>query len=162
MYSKLTLFLDSTAQYSTLSLPLKIHLLLFMQKVGFRATDPGPTQELLTVQENQGQTSIFRLKLEGVAWSAQLILHGRILGFLDRSRYCFFHVAPQLYSGGWMDPVPYPPFLRKSDSAGNRTRDLWICSQELWPLYHRSGRNIPREIQIYGESSYRANNFSKR
>jgi hypothetical protein len=26
--------------------------------------------------------------------------HGRILGFLDRSRYYFFQVAPQLYSRG--------------------------------------------------------------
>jgi hypothetical protein len=26
--------------------------------------------------------------------------NGRILGFLDRSRYFFFHVAPQLYSRG--------------------------------------------------------------
>jgi hypothetical protein len=28
-------------------------------------------------------------------------------------------------------PVPDPLLLRKSGSAGNRTRDLWICSQEL-------------------------------
>jgi hypothetical protein len=34
--------------------------------------------------------------------------HGRILGFLDRSRYYFFQVAPQLYSRGWLDPVPDP------------------------------------------------------
>jgi hypothetical protein len=26
--------------------------------------------------------------------------YGRILGFLDRSRYCCFQVAPQLYSRG--------------------------------------------------------------
>jgi hypothetical protein len=26
--------------------------------------------------------------------------HGRILGFLDRNRYFFFQVAPQLYSRG--------------------------------------------------------------
>jgi hypothetical protein len=26
--------------------------------------------------------------------------YGRILGFLDRSRYCFFQVAPKLYSRG--------------------------------------------------------------
>jgi hypothetical protein len=26
--------------------------------------------------------------------------HGRILGFLDRSRYYFFQVAPHLYSRG--------------------------------------------------------------
>jgi hypothetical protein len=65
---------------------------------------------------------------------------GRILGFLDRSRYFFFQAVPQLYSRGWVDPVPDPLLLRKSGSAGNRTRDLWICSQELWPLAHRGGR----------------------
>jgi hypothetical protein len=48
--------------------------------------------------------------------------YGRILGFLDRSRYFFFQVAPQLYSRGWLDPVPGPLLLRKSGSAGNRTR----------------------------------------
>jgi hypothetical protein len=49
--------------------------------------------------------------------------HGRILGFLDRSRYFFFQVAPQLYSRGWVDPVPDPLLLRKSGSAANRT---WV------------------------------------
>jgi hypothetical protein len=39
-------------------------------------------------------------------------LHGRILDFLDRSRYFFFQVAPQLYSRGWVDPVPDPLHLR--------------------------------------------------
>jgi hypothetical protein len=48
--------------------------------------------------------------------------HGSILGFLDRSRYFFFQVAPQLYSRGRVDPVPDPLLLRKSGSAGNRTR----------------------------------------
>jgi hypothetical protein len=45
-----------------------------------------------------------------------------ILGFLDRSRYFFFQVAPQLYSRGWVDPVSGPLLLRKSFSAGSRTR----------------------------------------
>jgi hypothetical protein len=58
--------------------------------------------------------------------------HGRILGSLDRSRYYFFHVAPQLYSRGWVDPVADPLLARKSA--------LWICSQELWPLDHRGGQ----------------------
>jgi hypothetical protein len=31
---------------------------------------------------------------------------GRVLGFLDRSRYFFFQAAPRLYSRGWVDPVP--------------------------------------------------------
>jgi hypothetical protein len=47
--------------------------------------------------------------------------YGRILGFLDRSSYIFFQVAPQFYSRGWVDPVPDPLLLRKSGSAGNRT-----------------------------------------
>jgi hypothetical protein len=34
--------------------------------------------------------------------------YGRIPGFLDRSRYFFYQVAPQLYSRGWVDPVPEP------------------------------------------------------
>jgi hypothetical protein len=42
--------------------------------------------------------------------------YDRILSFLDRSRYYFFH------SRGWVDPVPDPLLLRKSASAGNRTR----------------------------------------
>jgi hypothetical protein len=53
--------------------------------------------------------------------------HGHILGFLDRSRYYFFKVTPQLYSRGWVDPVPDPLLLRNPD--------LWICSQELCPLH---------------------------
>jgi hypothetical protein len=37
-----------------------------------------------------------------------------------------------------VDPGPHPLLLRKSGSAGNRTRELWVCSQEIWPLDHRS------------------------
>jgi hypothetical protein len=48
--------------------------------------------------------------------------YGRILGFLDRSRYFFFQVAPQLYSRGWLDRIPDPLLLRECASAGNRTR----------------------------------------
>jgi hypothetical protein len=33
----------------------------------------------------------------------------------------FCQVAPQLYSRGWVDPVPDPLFLRKSGSIGNWT-----------------------------------------
>jgi hypothetical protein len=66
--------------------------------------------------------------------------YGRILGFLDRSSYLFFQVALRLYSRGWVDPVPDPLLVRKSRSVVDRTRDLLICSQELWPLDHRGGR----------------------
>jgi hypothetical protein len=67
--------------------------------------------------------------------------YGRIFGFLDWSPYFFFEAAPQLYSRGWVHPVPDPLLLRKSGSTGNRTRDLWICSQELWPLDHKGGHS---------------------
>jgi hypothetical protein len=40
--------------------------------------------------------------------------HGHILGFLDRSRYYFFQVAPELYSRGAVDPVPDPLLLRNT------------------------------------------------
>jgi hypothetical protein len=52
--------------------------------------------------------------------------------FLDWSCYYFFQTAPQLYSQGWVDPVPDPVLLRKSGRARNWTRDLWIWSQEFW------------------------------
>jgi hypothetical protein len=41
-----------------------------------------------------------------------------------------------------VDPVPDPLLLRKCGRAGNRTRDLWICSQKLWPLDHRGSQRI--------------------
>jgi hypothetical protein len=72
-----------------------------------------------------------------------------IFGFLDRSGYFFFQVAPQLYSRGWVGPVPDPLLLRKCGSAGNRTRDLGICSQELWPLDHRGGLQRLLDITQY-------------
>jgi hypothetical protein len=61
------------------------------------------------------------------------------LSFLDRSRYFYskqLHIYPHK---GWVDPVPDPLVLRKSGSAGNWSRHLWVISQELWPLNHRGG-----------------------
>jgi hypothetical protein len=54
-----------------------------------------------------------------------------ILGFLDRNRYFFFHVAPQLYSRGLVDPVSDPLLLRKSGSAWNRTRTSGFVARNL-------------------------------
>jgi hypothetical protein len=52
--------------------------------------------------------------------------------FLDRSRYFFFQVAPQLCSWGWVDPVPDPLLLRNLVAPGI----------ELWPLDHRGGPSV--------------------
>jgi hypothetical protein len=45
--------------------------------------------------------------------------YGRILGLLDRSRYLFFQVAPQLYSRGRVDTVPDPLLLGNSKDLHN-------------------------------------------
>jgi hypothetical protein len=66
---------------------------------------------------------------------------GRQSWFSRPEPLLFLQIAPQLSSRGWVDPVPDPLLLRKSGSAGNRTKDLWICSQKLWPLDHRGGRS---------------------
>jgi hypothetical protein len=55
--------------------------------------------------------------------------HGRYFRFSRREPLLSFQVAPQLFSWGWVDPV----------SDRNRTRDLIICIQELWPLDHGGG-----------------------
>jgi hypothetical protein len=48
-----------------------------------------------------------------------------------------------------VDPVPDPQLLRKSGSAENRTRDLWVNSQELWALDHRGGQTLhKRHINV--------------
>jgi hypothetical protein len=43
---------------------------------------------------------------------------------------------------GWVGPVADLLLLRKSCSVGNRTRYLWVSSQELWPLDHRDTQFI--------------------
>jgi hypothetical protein len=74
--------------------------------------------------------------------------YGHILNFLVRIWYVFFQVAPQLYSRGWVDPVPDPLLLRKSGSAGNRTQtsgsvarnsDHWTTEAvEIWTRMYSS------------------------
>jgi hypothetical protein len=91
--------------------------------------------------------------IEGVAWSVQRIPTAVNFGFLGRSRYFSIQVAPQLSSRGWVDPVPDSLLLRKSGSAGNRSRDLRICSQELSPLDHRGGPKPNSYFYIYRSSN---------
>jgi hypothetical protein len=80
--------------------------------------------------------------------------YGRNLGSLDRSRYFFFQVAPQLYSRGWVDPVPDPLLLRKSGSAVNRTRTTRSIIKKLWTIDHRGGH-----IRMFAYVSLRTGSF---
>jgi hypothetical protein len=59
--------------------------------------------------------------------------YGRIFGFLERSRYVFFQVAPQFYSRGRVDLVPDPLLPRKSGSAGNRSLYQYIVLDVVSP-----------------------------
>jgi hypothetical protein len=47
-----------------------------------------------------------------------------------------------------VDPVEDPPLLRKSGMVENRTWDLWVGSQELWPLDYRGGPLTSTENDI--------------
>jgi hypothetical protein len=69
-----------------------------------------------------GEVSANLLRIDGCRVVRAADPYGRNLGFLDRSSYFVFQVAPQLYSRDWVDLVPDPLLLRKSGSAGNRTR----------------------------------------
>jgi hypothetical protein len=75
------------------------------------------------------------MRIEGVAWLVQRIPMAVNFGFLDRSRYFFLQVAPQLSSRGWVDPVSDSPLLSKSGSAeiepgtsGSVARNLMITN----------------------------------
>jgi hypothetical protein len=102
------------------------------------------TSELYQPIDRRGRWSSCRLlRVKGFEWSVLRIPTVVNLGFLDLSRYIFIQVVTQIISRGWVDPVSDPLLLWKSGSAGNRTRNLWICSQELWPPEHRG--EVPME-----------------
>jgi hypothetical protein len=48
-----------------------------------------------------------------------------------------------------MDHVPDPLLLRKFGGTGNRTRDLWVSNQELWPLDDRGCQASHNLLQIW-------------
>jgi hypothetical protein len=60
--------------------------------------------------------------------------------------YFFFHVAPQLHSRGWLDPVLDPTLFLL---PGNRTRDLWICSKEQ----RRSERDREKKKKVVRDTT---------
>jgi hypothetical protein len=69
------------------------------------------------------------------------------LSFLDRSRYFSFKKLLMYPHKGLVDPVPDPLLLRKFGNGGNRTRDFWDSSQELWALDHRGGHGEQAEVK---------------
>jgi hypothetical protein len=86
-----------------------------------------------------GEISCQILQIEGCRVVSTVDPPWSLISFSRPEPLLFFQVAPHLCSRGWVDPVPDPLLCRKSGSTGNRTGDLWVCSQELWPLDHRGG-----------------------
>jgi hypothetical protein len=74
----------------------------------------------------------------------------RIIGFLDRIRYFFFQVAPQLYSQRSVDPAPDSLLLRKYGSPGNRSRTFGSVARNS-DLDHRGGHRIYVYFLIFCE-----------
>jgi hypothetical protein len=76
------------------------------------------------------------------------------LGFLDRSR-CFSLKYLLIYpQKGRVDPVSDALLLRKSGSAGNLTRDLWVCIQEVWPADHIGGHAITTRTKTHTHNQF--------
>jgi hypothetical protein len=61
------------------------------------------------------------VQIEGARWSAWRIPPAVFFRFSRQEPLLFYQVAPQLYSRGWVDPLP-DPLLFFSGSAWNRTR----------------------------------------
>jgi hypothetical protein len=80
--------------------------------------------------------------------------YGRIVCFLDRSRYFCYQAPPQLYSRGWVDSVPDPLLLGKSGSAGNRNMTSGYVARNSYLKVHviflpRRFRLLRSDVRYY-------------
>jgi hypothetical protein len=74
---------------------------MIKQQTSNKLRDLSPRTNLPTKQAPLvGEVNANFLQIEGCRVVSAANPYGRILGFLDQSRYYFFQVAPQLYSRG--------------------------------------------------------------
>jgi hypothetical protein len=89
-------------------------------------TTPWPLVRKPTIPERPphvGEVSANFLRIEGVAWSAQRIPSAINSVFLTGAATFSFKQFLNYHHEAEWTPVPDPLVLRKSGSAGNRTRD---------------------------------------
>jgi hypothetical protein len=79
------------------------------------------------------------LWIKGATWSAWRILRP-YSRFSREQPLLFYQVAPQLYSRGWVDPVPDPLLFF-----------LVVPGIEPWPLDHRGGHINKKEARNAGK-----------
>jgi hypothetical protein len=78
-------------------------------------------------------------------------IYGRILGFLDRSRYFFFQVAPQLTHEAEWTPFQTHYFSENLVSSGNQTRSSGSVAITLTTRSQRRSLNntyIPIKVAV--------------
>jgi hypothetical protein len=148
-HSSIRLYGDSTdLNTPTTPISYKMFLCIYQKNIQMCNSVALVRKRIIPTERPPLVSEVKLLRIEDVAWSAQRIPTAVNLGFLDWSRYFSTQVAPWLSSQGWVDPMQEQLLLRKPGSAGNQTRDLCICSQELWPLDHRDRlSDIIREIK---------------
>jgi hypothetical protein len=73
----------------------------------------------------------------------------RILGFLNRSRQFFLSSSSSVVLTRLSGPRSRPTTSQKIWQRRESNPDLWICSQELWPVDHRGGHAIGYLLTIF-------------
>jgi hypothetical protein len=69
-----------------------------------------------------------------------------ILGFLDRNRYSFFPVAPQLHSWGWVNSVLDSLLFLSALRLSKKYKHCQLKFIKKFPLWKE---NVGREVQLY-------------
>jgi hypothetical protein len=70
------------------------------------------------------------VRIEGATWSAWRFPTAVLSRFSRQEPLLFYQVAPQLYSRGWVDPVPDPLLFFFLVVQGNRTRDSGFAAKD--------------------------------
>jgi hypothetical protein len=68
--------------------------------------------------------------------------YGRESQFSMQESLSPIQIAPQLSSGGSLDPIPDTLLVTKCGSFGNRTRNIWIFDLWTGEIEDRNFRNI--------------------
>jgi hypothetical protein len=108
-----------------------------------------------------GEVSANFSGLEGVVWSARRIPMAGSPDFLDPEPLLFhsgsYSVILTRLSGTRSTTTTSKK--KKSHSPENQTRDIWICSQELWPLDQRGGPPVHIRVQWSIKCTHSVNTF---
>jgi hypothetical protein len=86
------------------------------------------------------------LRVEDVAWSAHRIPMAAHLGFSRPVQLHFHSSASLVIHMGLSAPCSR---TITSQKIWNRTWDIWICSQELWPLDHKGCPELVQLMKLY-------------